>query len=696
MAERIELAHRFVPRLPGAPDGAWELSSQRGSPLRVTALEGPRVGLLIEYSVAEETWEELGSGLWRAERPLPSMGRASSADHAAQVLRGEALVPPLPGREWGFALSQVEPGVVPPQLAHALARAVETRAYFLHGPYVYLFEADGSRPSEYTVRDPALLGGEENGAWIVSAGSIRARGIPVLAGRAESVRADVPARSRLTFTALCQGAQESTDDEPALARIVVRMNGDVLLEHELPIAPTTDLERFSIDLPPTASNDAELTFAVEGPACLVAFLLPSITPIELVDERPDVIVFLADTYRADNIALSGGDPRIAPHVNRFGKESLAFSSARAPSSWTFPSHAAMFSALYPYQSGASARDRSLPTGAWTIAEHLSQAGYRTVAVTEGGYVSPNFGLAQGFEWFESGSSAIEQTLERAREQLDVPDERPLFLFVHTYRAHGPYVVGAAVRKRLGIEFTAAEIEALHSLPAMSAADEVTREQAAELISLYHGASAELDLGFGEFRRDLEQRGMFDDAFVVFTSDHGEAFFEHDVQGHGNGVWEEHVHVPLLIRGPGITPDIRDLPVGLVDLPRTLAALAGVPAHGAWLGENLLELDRERPAFVFQCSQVGLPDRMALVAHGRKVLLEANLEAIDADRVDFAYDLRVDPRERVDIADEAWTMQLLDAQRGACRAMFRPLLDSEAAEVSSEVEERLRALGYLGD
>src|SRR5690606_25693490 len=78
-AGRVELAHTFVPRLPKGPDGAWELTTPRGAPVRAMALEGQRVGVLLEYRVEQQTWEELGAGLWRAPRPLPAVGRASKA-----------------------------------------------------------------------------------------------------------------------------------------------------------------------------------------------------------------------------------------------------------------------------------------------------------------------------------------------------------------------------------------------------------------------------------------------------------------------------------------------------------------------------------------------------------------------------------------------------------------------------------------
>ncbi len=704
VGERIDLALGFEPSFearPGAGDRAHRgPGAEHPEPLwSAGSGEG---WVVVEHLLRPEQWEGFGGVLWRAPRPLPGVGRsAARSGPAAEVSMDGHPIPPLPGRAWGHPFSRLEQDGLIPELEVALAQTSAGRASFVHGDHVYLYDPSGERPRPSAVRDPISLGERENGTWMVSIDSIRARGIPVLSGTTLDVPCALPANARLSFVLVCVGAAPG-GGEQRRARVSVALDGAPIFERELEPGPRPRPERITLELPAAARAQATLSFALSGTTSLAAFLVPTLEPATPLEgaasgrgARPDIVLFLADTYRADNLALHGGDARIAPHANRFAAESLAFTQARSPSSWTFPSHAAMFSGLYPFQSGASARDRTLPPEAHTIAERLSEEGYRTLAITEGGYVSPTFGLAQGFEWFETVRPRDGITIEVALERLDLDGGRPIFLFVQSYRAHGPYVVGDGVRERLGIEHEIPETRDFEEPSTRGSEDWAVRRRA-EYLAGYRGASAELDLLFGALRAGLEERGRFDDSYVVFTSDHGEAFFEHGIHGHGNGVWEEHVHIPLLLRGPGIVPGRSELPVGLVDLPRTLAAIAGVEPDRAWLGADLRTLDRPRPSFVFQCTQAGPPDRMALIVGARKVLLAAELDAAEARHVDFAYDLGSDPHERTDLAHESWPARLLVDHRRAFRALFRPRLVAGEAELTSELEAGLRALGYLGD
>ena len=162
------------------------------------------------------------------------------------------------------------------------------------------------------------------------------------------------------------------------------------------------------------------------------------------DKRPDVVLVLCDTFRADGLAAWGGAPGEAPHLNRLVEHSLRFLDVRAVAAWTLPSVASILTGLYPAQHGATDYDRGVAEGAETIAEVLARAGYRTAAVTDAGFLSRRYGQDQGFQWFEEIAIPewkLATTIANARALLAADDGRPLFLMVHTYRVHEPLRAG---------------------------------------------------------------------------------------------------------------------------------------------------------------------------------------------------------------------------------------------------------------
>jgi len=467
---------------------------------------------------------------------------------------------------------------------------------------------------------------------------------------------------------------------------------------------------------PVDGGRLRLAFEVTGDAGLAAFLTPVVGPSSIgtygarpwKEGHPDVVLFLADTFRADNMALYGGDPALTPSLDRFAAGALRFLRARSTSTWTLPSHAAMFSGLYPYQSDVHTGRSRLPDEAVTIAEQLRAAGYRTGAVTDQGFVNSSFGLAQGFDRFDEEWSDFDRTLEGVREFLDADDGRPAFLFVHTYRTHVPYVVSAATRARLGehlglpadVDYDSLQA-AIARIPPDLDPDAVPPGEIArtvhDVVALYRGTAADLDADFEELRGALEARGLLQGGALIFTSDHGEGVFEHGTAGHGRWMWEGNVRIPLLIRWKGAPPGDVALGASNVDLPRTIAAIAGVPPAAGWQGANLLALDEDRPTPTYQCLEDGSPSLLAVVEDGRKLIAPADPAAVGAAEVRQAYDLGHDPGERADAvaSGAAWPRERLRALAPWLLPTLEPRLSAGGAELAPEELERLRALGYAG-
>jgi arylsulfatase A-like enzyme len=441
------------------------------------------------------------------------------------------------------------------------------------------------------------------------------------------------------------------------------------------------------------------------------------------------VLFLADTFRADNLAFYGGTAGVTPELDAFARTCVRFRRAWAPSCWTLPSHASFFLGVYPLQHGAVAQGRTPGEGLVSVAQRLRAAGYRTAAVTDSLFVSRRFELDRGFERFEEYDHRdLEHTLARARALAAEDDGRPLFLFVHTYRTHEPYEVSAQTRAelgaRLGIGPSWEELKErvfAEGAERVQAGDTRAIDLAVEgdfrrlleylgltgpgsaggeafvdsLRALYLGGVRDLDRAFARFVGDLDARPRAADTWLLFTSDHGEAFNEHQSLFHGDGSWEENLRVPLLVRGPGAEPRDVEHAASLVDLPRTIAEMAGLGPDPSWLGSSLLSLDEERAVFAFDCAQRGEATGV-LVEGPLKVVFPPAAEPLRERRVLRAFDLAADPGERRDLGAEGRARAALDARAEQALGLLRELAPPGRAELSASELQALKAMGYAGD
>lgn len=551
---------------------------------------------------------------------------------------------------------------------------------------------------------PTVLGATVDERWRLRMGRTIADALVVVSGTSESVPVQFGRGAALWFDA----ASEATPG--SLHTVSLALDGGELARFEVPNGSVVS-QRISL---PTIAGPARLSVHVSGPPGFIALRSPVIGPDEVGDPAhrpwtapPDIALMIADTFRADNLAVSGGDPELAGALNEFARGARSFVEARAPATWTLPSHAALFTGRYPPEIGMMGARSLLGDEAVTLARHLRRLGYRTVAVTDGGFVSSNFGLDQGFDCFEEIGGRAEHDLAATARTFDRllerDDGRPLFVLVQSYRAHS-WVVDEATRERLGqrFEFQPDRVfrssewrdrllellrTANHGVP-MSGPEfeQVVRT----MIPNYRGASADASRGFGRLLERLRERGTLASGVVAFTSDHGESFGEHGVVSHGNGVWDGQARVPLVISSSRWQPGADDRMASLLDLPRTLCALANLPPHEDWGGVDLSADEREeRPLFVFQTLQA--KERYAaVILDGWKWIF---LDDGGPGDLAFVYDLDHDRSEQRDLAPGLRGSEREREARELLRALYGPAPGGRAARLSPKETERIRALGY---
>lgn len=450
--------------------------------------------------------------------------------------------------------------------------------------------------------------------------------------------------------------------------------------------------------------------------------------------RPNVLLVSLDTLRFDCIGAMGETRFLGKHASAISTPRLdalaagsaLFSHAVSAAPFTTPSHASLFTGLWPTQHRAHHQYKTpIAAEARTLAERLAAVGYRTAqsagrAAGEGVmFASEVNGLKRGYE-----TSIYAGSFDRATRKwlagglLDSFRRRPWFLFFHTFAAHWPY--GRDV----------AEVEAMFDRA-------WEHDDWDEVRALYVENASACDAVVGELLDHLEDRGELDRTIVVVLSDHGEGL-NHLAPLHGpiNGGREEVIRVPMIVRAPGVSrPGLRiATQVRTVDVLPTILDLAGVapgeetiPLAGAPLVELLRgEPERdERPAFfaghlnddplespllagvrtprwkliVDDCT----PERVeaferrlarqpgaALKADLRGRLLREMLEANDPEKL---FDLESDPLETRNVAaDHPDVVARLRAQVDLL--LSRATGGSGESDSDDALEEQLRALGYL--
>lgn len=328
--------------------------------------------------------------------------------------------------------------------------------------------------------------------------------------------------------------------------------------------------------------------------------------------QPNVIVVSIDTLRADALSLYGADRPTSPHLDaRAGRTGVVFEDAIAPAPSTLPSHASLFTGLDALRHHAVFR--AAPPGLETLAELLRARGYRTFARTGGGYLHPRWGLVQGFDryayWLNTydRDGELEAGMKEALALLDGEHEAPFFLFLHTYEVHSPYRVRQPHHGELwpGVEAPPELVWIEAEEPTAETGYRVPRRAEYRLGGpdpnertgprvgadvarrLYDSSVAYVDAQLERLWRTLDRLDLWRETIVVVTSDHGEAFGEHGVAGHGY-LYDDNLRVPLVLFAPQVGESVRiEEQVRLVDVLPTILELAGAAVPPGIDGRSLV-------------------------------------------------------------------------------------------------------------
>jgi arylsulfatase A-like enzyme len=412
------------------------------------------------------------------------------------------------------------------------------------------------------------------------------------------------------------------------------------------------------------------------------------------DRRPNVLLILIDTLRADALHGYGAPSGSAPNLERIAREGVLFERVIAPSSWTKTSMASILTGRDPNRHGVRRVGDALPDALVTLAEGFSEGGYRTLAVNTNPWLQAQAGFAAGFERYETLLWGHAETVgQRALELLDEEGPAaPTLLYLHYMDVHAPYTPGRRYFTEPPLELPGEGVVKNRALERRYRKEGLSAPGVeARVRALYAAELLRTDAAIGVLLEELRARRFLDGAIVAVTSDHGEGFREHGTTEHGWNFYPEVYRVPLILRGPGL-PEGRRVraQVRSIDLAPTLLELAGLPRPPTHEGLPLVPLEEldDRTAL----GAVGLNDYLpeldwAAVVSSRYLYLRERTHG----RVEF-YDLEADPGATRDLGPLHPEL----ARHADREGPATPPPAASGADLDPASRERLRALGYLQD
>ena len=419
-----------------------------------------------------------------------------------------------------------------------------------------------------------------------------------------------------------------------------------------------------------------LTTAV---AALAAFGLARLASPEVDSPEPpagpNVLVLVIDTVRADRCSFNGYGRATTPRLEELARDAVVYRNAYAPAGWTAPVHASLFTGLRPEHHGLVWGNRIyLRDGVETLAERLSASGWSTGAFSGNMLVSPDYGMAQGFGWFqmmlEPPYPRTDETHERALDFMKLArrGRRPFLVFVNDFQPHTPYAPPESFAQRfVSPDAPPADVarerrlDTARSVRYLFDPSAIPPEAMAIRSDLYDAEIASLDDAIGRFLDDAKAAGLLDNTIVVILSDHGEHFGERGHVEHFASLYRPILHVPLIIRAPGRLDGGRtvDDVVRIEDVFPTILDLCGLETPDGIDGETLLTVHPLRPRAArayhgpqpYENLRPALPDvpleRLDRVT--RSVIEESWHLVVSTDGRVELFDVESDPLEATNIA-----------------------------------------------
>jgi len=405
---------------------------------------------------------------------------------------------------------------------------------------------------------------------------------------------------------------------------------------------------------------------------------------------PNIVLITLDTTRADRMGFLGSNRGLTPNLDKLAKKSAVFTRAYAQVPLTTPSHATILTGTYPQFSHVGDLGEPLSGKLPYLPDILHGRGYHTAAFVGSEVLDPKGegapGFERGFDRYDAGfhdrrsgedrynsvERRAETVVDHATAWVALHAREPLFVWVQLYDPHDPYDPPAPFKDRFSTQ-------------------------------PYDGEIAYTDHAVGKLLEVLEAHSLFDGAMIIVAADHGEAFGEHGERGHGIFLYDETIHVPLLIKLPKgqAGTQVKSM-AGLVDIAPTALGVAHIPVPAEMQGTSLLTAMRRTPN----------ADRESQVLEGRSSYAETDypyrafgwspLRSLRSGKYLYVqapvrelYDQSGDPEATQNLATGSRAVaDTLARQLEQFRTSTRSSRSQSQPTLRPEQAERLHALGYV--
>lgn len=453
---------------------------------------------------------------------------------------------------------------------------------------------------------------------------------------------------------------------------------------------------------------------------------------EVSVDRPNVVLISIDTLRPDHLGCYGYARPTSPNIDAIAAEGALFEQHISSAPWTLPAHAAMFTSVPDSVHGVvDAVKFRLSEEFETLPESFQSAGYSTAGFFAGPYLHPAFGLGQGFDRYVDCVETVPDGQVDADNEWSMRDpvlrashhgvtndkvyaewqrffgeasegSEPFFAFVHLWDVHFDFTPPAPYDTLFDPDYEGPYTgRDFFYDPAINAA--IPARDKEHIIALYDGEIAWTDEIVGRIRHDLGSAGLLEDTIFVITSDHGTELFDHGGKGHRTTLYDEQIHIPLIVHYPGVVQAARfGGQTRMIDLGPTLRDLAGLPAvsttMGASLGPSLrgeTSTAPDRPA-VSELMSVGRNLRSLRTAGGKFVVNHDNGGSAWFDLAEDPGELQPRGLSADGDGDGAALKRLYDeAAEEIISGLERAPAGAAAADVPASIQRSLAANGYAG-
>ncbi len=413
---------------------------------------------------------------------------------------------------------------------------------------------------------------------------------------------------------------------------------------------------------------------------------------------PNILLISIDTLRADHISSYSHYRKTTPNIDKLADKGILFENAYSQGPWTYPSMASMHTSLYPSQVSIFNLNTSIHSAHTTLAEYMKNNFYNTHAIISNIVVGKARGFSQGFDIFDQDPTGNANDLtsplvtDRAIEYLTEVKGDKFFLWLHYMDPHHKYVHHPEYNYSEGYSGSLGDI--LNTGYLTKQKENLDEEDLIYVKDIYDEEISFTDHHIGLVLNKLSELGLSDNTIVIITADHGEEFMERNNFGHGQSLYQELIHVPLIIYVPSdkeIEPKRVKSSVEVRSIARTILDLCGI--RGSRIqGKNLLIIAEDEPESYAFSQKLRKPSNSleTIIMENWKLIINPHLGSYEL------YDMESDPGEQKNLFDSEDTDKTVikDLISKSSEIEKDSVFETVEVNLNEEDIEKLKALGYI--